>query len=78
MKSKNNKNILKTLGIVLAAVVFSFLVLYLTNSNIVEGMKTKNIREGKKNGVSDKVSNLQDSLNKVLEENPKKIEESTN
>ena len=75
MKSKNNKNILKTLGIVLAVVVFSFLVLYLTNSNIVEGMK---IREGKKNGESDKVSELKDSLNKVLNENSEENEEPTN
>lgn len=38
MKSKNNKNILKTLGFVLVAIVFCLLVLYLTNSNLLEGM----------------------------------------
>ena len=38
MKSKNNKNILKTLGFVLVVVVFCLLVLYLTNSNMLEGM----------------------------------------
>tara|TARA_Y100000389_G_scaffold204956_1_gene261231 strand:- start:13761 stop:13967 length:207 start_codon:yes stop_codon:yes gene_type:complete len=62
MKSKNNKNILKTLGIVLVVVVFSFLVLYLTNSNIVEGMKTNKTKEGKQ------VTDLQKELNEVLNE----------
>lgn len=66
MKSKNNKNILKTLGIVLAVVVFSFLVLYLTNSNIVEGMKTRKIGEVQKGKKTTQVSELQDRIDEVL------------
>lgn len=68
MKSKNNKNILKTLGIVLALVVFSFLVLYLTNSNIVEGMTKRNIGEGEKGKKTTQVSEIQDRLDEVLDE----------
>lgn len=66
MKSKNNKNILKTLGIVLAVVVFSFLILYLTNSNIVEGMKTRKIGEVQKGKKTTQVSELQDRIDEVL------------
>jgi hypothetical protein len=73
MKSKNNKNILKTLGIVLAVVIFCLLVLYLTNSNLLEGMeKMKEINS------NNDVGSIEQRLKKLVEDSSESSGESVN